>query len=144
MELEQALPTGKGPADHFTGDVWVDSVAEPRPDGAKAGIVHFTPGARTAWHAHATGQSLRVLEGTAIVQTRDGHTIVADPGQTVHTGPGEWHWHGATETGFMSHLALSATGAAGAGPDVTWAEQVDDTTYRTAHHSSHQKGTIDD
>ena len=64
MEIEAAQPTTKGPVDRFTGDVWVDAVAAPRPAPSRlsAGIVRFAPGARTAWHVHALGQTLRVTD----------------------------------------------------------------------------------
>ena len=69
MEIEPAQPTSKGPADRFTGDVWVDPITAPRPATSRlsAGIVRFAPGARTAWHVHALGQTLRVPDGIALV-----------------------------------------------------------------------------
>lgn len=120
MEREPELPTIKGPAERFAGDVWVTTVAQTRgPSRLGAGLVRFAPGSRTAWHTHALGQTLHITQGTAIVQTRDGHTIIARAGQTVHTPPGQWPWHGATETRFMEHLAFAESLPVEAGPTVT-------------------------
>src|SRR5437870_4100831 len=88
--------TTKAPADRFTGDVWVDGVTS----GAGAGTatlatVRFPPGARTAWHCHANGQTLHVTQGVGVVQSQDGRAIVMRPGDTVYTPPGTWHWYGA-------------------------------------------------
>jgi quercetin dioxygenase-like cupin family protein len=73
------------------------------------GIVRFAPGSRTAWHVHALGQTLRVTDGVALVQARGSEAVAVHPGETVYTPPSEWHWHGATESKFMTHLALSET-----------------------------------
>jgi len=100
-----------------------------------AGIVRFAPGARTAWHVHAHGQTLRVTEGVALVQAQDGQVVAVHPGETIYTPPGEWHWHGATDSTFMTHLALSETGAPEDGPAVTWGDHVTDDEYRTAHET---------
>ncbi|MCB8902064.1 MULTISPECIES: cupin domain-containing protein [unclassified Streptomyces] len=133
MELLPKTPTSQGPAERFTGDVWVDMLAEAAPSSRlTAGIVRFAPCARTAWHRHALGQTLYVTEGIGLVQTRDGHTIVLRPGDTVHTPPGEWHWHGATPDRFMTHLALSERTDEPGTADVEWGEHVDDETYRKA------------
>jgi quercetin dioxygenase-like cupin family protein len=90
MEIEAPQPTGKGPAERFTGDVWVDAVAQqrPQPHRMAAGIVRFAPGARTAWHVHALGQTLRVTDGIALVQARGGQAVAVHPGETVYTPPG--------------------------------------------------------
>jgi quercetin dioxygenase-like cupin family protein len=93
------------------------------------GLVRFAPGARTAWHSHARGQYLRVTEGTALVGTRDGRVIEAEPGQTVYTSPGEEHWHGATAGCFMQHLALLER-ADDPADTTTWLEHVSDEEYR--------------
>ena len=89
--------------------------------------MRFCPGARTAWHAHEHGQTLRITDGVGIVQSRDGQTIVMHPGDTVETPPGVWHWHGALPDSFMSHLALSV-----AGGEVEWGEHVTHDEYRSA------------
>jgi quercetin dioxygenase-like cupin family protein len=137
MELETRQPTGKGPAERFTGDVWVDVVARQRPFPSRltAGIVRFAPGARTAWHVHALGQTLRVLDGVALVQARGGDAVAVYPGETVYTPPGEWHWHGAIESAFMAHLALSEKAPPDEGAPVTWGDHVTDEEYRIAHEA---------
>ncbi|WP_371666891.1 cupin domain-containing protein [Streptomyces sp. NBC_00289] len=71
-----------------------------------ANIVRFTPGARTAWHSHALGQTLDIVEGIALIESRGGDIIEAHPGDIIHTPPGEEHWHGAAPDRFMVHLAL--------------------------------------
>ena len=130
MNIESKNPTSKGPAEWFTGDVWIDQIAAPKADGQRAnvGCVRFAPGARTAWHSHALGQTLHIAEGIALLGTRDGTIIEAHPGQTIYTPPGEEHWHGATPEDFMAHLAVydasidPSTGA-------TWLEHVSDDDY---------------
>lgn len=130
MNIEHKQPTAKGPAERFTGDVWVDVIAarKPAPSAMIVSRVRFTPGARTAWHSHANGQTLHITEGVALLGTRDGQIITAYPGQTVYTPPGQEHWHGATPQDFMEHLAmLEGT------PDsdgTTWLEKVPDAAYQ--------------
>jgi quercetin dioxygenase-like cupin family protein len=138
MEIEARQPTGKGPAERFTGDVWVDTVAQPRPLPSRmtAGIVRFAPGARTAWHVHALGQTLRVTDDVALAKPAAVRAVAVYPGETVYTPPGEWHWHGATESNFMTHLALSETIPAEEGPVVTWGDHVTDEEYRAAHDAT--------
>src|SRR5215216_1742708 len=103
MEIETASRPAKGQAERFTGDVWVDVFAQPRPQPHRmtAGIVRFAPRARTAWHVHALGQTLRVTDGIALVQASGGPAVAVHAGETVYTPPGEWHWHGAAESTFM-------------------------------------------
>jgi quercetin dioxygenase-like cupin family protein len=126
-----SIDTQKGPADWFTGDVYLDTIASPTaPSRVAAALVHFTPGARTAWHSHALGQTLYVTEGIALVGTRDGTVIVARPGQVIYTPPGEEHWHGATPSDFMVHIAMYEGTADGDG--ATWLEHVTDDQYRAA------------
>jgi quercetin dioxygenase-like cupin family protein len=123
MEINDEQPTVKGPADWFTGDVWLDVLVPPR-DGSTLNVaaVHFTPGARTAWHSHAGGQHLHVTEGRGLVQSRGGAAVEIGPGQTVWTPDGEEHWHGAAPDRFMTHLSLTV-GAP------TWGEHVTDAEY---------------
>jgi quercetin dioxygenase-like cupin family protein len=123
MEVEPRKPTAKGPAQWFTGDVFIDTVAQGHGTSpTTVGLVHFTPGARTAWHAHTIGQTLYVMEGEGRVQSR-GHPIVTiSPGDIVFTPGQEWHWHGAAPDHFMTHLAVSEGGA-------DWGETVTDTEY---------------
>jgi len=89
VQIEPKAATTKGSADWFRGDVWVDPIAVPK-DGDQRMLVsrvRFTPGARTAWHAHGRGQTLHIIEGVALIGTRDGTVIRATPGQTVYTPP---------------------------------------------------------
>ena len=103
-------PTRKGPAELFTGDVYVDLFAGP-PEGnpLTAANVHFTPGSRTGWHAHAKGQTIWVTEGVGYCQREGGPIEVIRAGDSVFFEPGERHWHGAAPNKFMSHLALQYT-----------------------------------
>lgn len=119
--------TGKGPAEWFTGDVYIDTVATASsPSRVTASLVHFTPGSRTAWHRHPLGQSLFVTEGIGLVQRRGGPIEFIRPGDRVAIEPDEEHWHGATPTRLMVHLALNEVDddhvAAEWGPHVTDAE----------------------
>ena len=99
--------TTKGPSEWFTGDVYIDTVATPS-DHSKVGSasVHFTPGARTAWHTHPNGQTIRVLDGVGLCQQQGGPVEVIRPGDRVFFEPGENHWHGAAATRFMTHIAM--------------------------------------
>lgn len=130
MEIIRKAPTAKGPAERFTGDVYFDVVAQGEPPSRlRVNAVHFTPGARTAWHSHAVGQTLHVTEGIGLVQSEGGDVVELRPGDTVHTPPGEWHWHGATPDHFMTHLAMwDAPGDAGAA-ESDWGKHVSDEEY---------------
>jgi quercetin dioxygenase-like cupin family protein len=120
--------TTKAPGDRFTGDVWVDRITDGAgPGTATLATVRFSPGARTAWHRHANGQTLRVSDGIGFVGSRDGRVITMRSGDTVYTPPGVWHWHGAGPELFMTHLALSLAGGV-----VDWGEQVSDEDYAAA------------
>ncbi len=136
MEISSPPPTGKGPAERFTGDVWVDLVpAGSAPSRVQAAMVRFSPGAHTFWHRHAMGQTIHVMAGTALVGTRDGRIFEARPGDTVNCPGGEDHWHGAASDTFMQHLVVSDTGD-GSVPSVDWLEAVTDAQYngpRTRH-----------
>lgn len=108
MRIERAgRTTRQGPAEWFTGSVWMDEITTPSA-GSQVAVysVHFAPGARTAWHAHPRGQVLHVTEGGGLVQSRGGQVEAIRAGDTVHAGPGEWHWHGAAPGTFMTHLAV--------------------------------------
>src|SRR5213080_4160908 len=101
------VQTGTGPAAWFTGAVFVDAVAAPSGlSRLAAARVHFTPGARTAWHTHPFGQTIWVAEGVGLCQRRGGPIEVIRPGDRVFFEPGEGHWHGAAPTRFMTHLAM--------------------------------------
>ena len=131
MELRPIAPTAKGPAETFTGDVYVTMINKPEPPSRMVvSLVRFTPGARTHWHSHAVGQTLHATEGGGLVGTRDGTVIRMRAGDTVHTPPGEEHWHGACADTFLSHLAL-LEGTADGDP-TTWLEAVTDEEYRAA------------
>ncbi|MCD0449806.1 cupin domain-containing protein [Actinocorallia sp. API 0066] len=130
MERLTHGPTVKAPAERFTGDAWIDVISPgARPPFVRANLVRFAPGARTAWHRHTRGQTLHVLAGIGLVQTRGEEINVLRPGDTVRTGPGEWHWHGAAPTHFMVHLGLLEGGAPDGEPDTEWAGHVTDSEY---------------
>jgi quercetin dioxygenase-like cupin family protein len=117
----------------FTGDAWVDALATgAAPSRLRLALVRFAPGSRTAWHRHRLGQTLHVTDGLGLVQNRAGALILLRPGDTVHTPPGEWHWHGALPDRFMSHMAISETAADQTLTDVDWADHVLDGDYRAA------------
>jgi quercetin dioxygenase-like cupin family protein len=125
--------TTKAAADRFTGDAWVDAITNGAGPGcARLATVRFSPGARTAWHCHAHGQTLHVTSGVGLVQTRDGQTIVMRPGDTVYTPPGVWHWHGALPDFFMTHLAMADSSAQPGAADVEWGLHVADDEYAAA------------
>ncbi|ARU52949.1 cupin [Cellulosimicrobium cellulans] len=123
-ERQPRTPTVKGPASWFTGDVWFDAYyAGTEPSRARLNLVRFAPGAHTAWHLHAVGQTLHVTEGFGYVQSRGEEVVELRPGDTVHTPPGEWHWHGATGDRFLCHLALWEAPAPGVDePETTWGD----------------------
>ncbi|MEV4751598.1 cupin domain-containing protein [Streptosporangium sp. NPDC049248] len=130
MEIVKQPPTSKAPAEWFTGDVWWDVIyAGQEPSRARANMVRFAPGGRTAWHSHSLGQTLYIVEGVALIQSRGGVLIEAHPGDIVHTPPREEHWHGAAPDQFMIHLALWESPGPDGGPETTWLEHVSDTDY---------------
>jgi quercetin dioxygenase-like cupin family protein len=123
-----SAPSGKGPADWFTGTVRIDPLFT-APDPARVGgaLVTFEPGARTAWHTHPLGQTLFVTAGCGWVQRDGGAVEEIRPGDVVWFPPGEKHWHGATATTAMSHIAIQERLN---GSVVDWLEQVSDSLYR--------------
>jgi quercetin dioxygenase-like cupin family protein len=131
MEIQPTQPTAKGPTQWFIGDVWFDVIARgEEPSRLRVNVVRFAPGARNAWHAHATGQTLHITEGHGLVQARGGEILEVHPGDTVVTPPGEWHWHGATPEHFMTHLAMwDALPPDHPGPETQWGEHVTDEEY---------------
>lgn len=132
MERIAAPATFAGPPDRFTGDVHVDMVVGTPDAGFSVGSVHFTPGAHTAWHAHAAGQMLHCTEGLGLVVTAD-EVIVLRPGETVWTPPGQRHWHGAAPERFMTQLAMSGVVDLAAGQEaVDWQEHVSAADYAAA------------
>lgn len=130
MEIRPKQPTTKGPADRFTGDVWLDVIARgEEPSRVRVSAIHFTPGARTAWHSHANGQSLYVVEGRGLVQTRGAEIIEMTPGNVIFTPPDEVHWHGAAPEHFMVHLSITE-GVDEGMVETDWMELVTDDEYR--------------
>ena len=120
-------PSGKGPAEYFTGAVRVDPLFEaPEPARARGALVTFEPGARTAWHTHPLGQALIVTSGLGWVQREGGPVEEIRPGDVVWFAPDEKHWHGATAATGMSHIAIQE---ALNGSPVTWMEKVSDAQY---------------
>jgi quercetin dioxygenase-like cupin family protein len=132
MEITRnANDTARGPADWFTGDVYIDAVAAPTGSSRiSASNVHFTPGARTAWHTHPHGQTIWVTEGVGLCRRRGGPVEVIRPGDRVCFQPGEEHWHGATATRLMVHIAIVEVGDDGS--TATWGEHVTDEEYAAA------------
>jgi len=121
-------PSGKGPAEWFTGTVRIDPLFSTKEPARAAGnLVTFEPGARTAWHTHPLGQTLIVTAGCGWVQREGGPIEEIRPGDVVWFEPGEKHWHGATATTAMSHIANQE---ALNGSPVTWMEKVSDEQYR--------------
>ena len=121
-------PSGKGPADWFTGTVRIDPLFGANPPARAAGnAVTFEPGARTAWHTHPLGQTLIVTFGGGRVQREGGPIEEIRPGDVVWLEPGEKHWHGASPTTAMTHIAIQE---ALDGKPVDWMEKVSDEHYQ--------------
>ena len=120
-------PSGKGPAEWFTGTVRIDPLNQaPEPARVSCAQVTFEPGARTAWHTHPLGQTLIVTSGCGWAQREGGPVEAIRPGDVVWFPPGETHWHGASATTAMTHIALQE---ALAGKVVDWLEKVSDAQY---------------
>ena len=129
-----SIETTPGPRDWFTGAVYVDPVATPSaPSRVAAASVHFTPGARTAWHTHPNGQTIYVTEGLGLCQRHGGAIEVIRPGDRVFFEAGESHWHGAAPNRFMTHIAMQQVDEEGNA--VTWGDHVSDTEYAGARES---------
>jgi quercetin dioxygenase-like cupin family protein len=129
MEIKPAgsQPSGKGSADWFTGAVRIDPLfAPPEPTRAAGNLVTFEPGARTAWHTHPLGQTLIVTSGLGRVQRDGGPIEEIRPGDVVWFAPGEKHWHGASPTTAMTHIAIQEKLN---GSPVDWLEHVTDEQY---------------
>ena len=132
MDIQGRPAAARGDGERFTGEVWVETlVRADSPSRLRVNAVHFTPGARTAWHAHAVGQTLIVTEGVGRVQSRGGEVRDVRPGDTIATPPGEWHWHGAAPDHVMTHLAVWE--APGRGPESEWGAAVTDAEYDLSH-----------
>ena len=120
-------PSGKGPSDYFTGVVRVDPLFQaPDPARVSGASVTFEPGARTAWHTHPLGQTLIVTAGCGRVQREDGPIEEIHPGDVIWFPPGEKHWHGASPTTSMTHIAIQEQLD---GKAVDWLEKVSDEQY---------------
>ena len=121
-------PSRKGPAEYFTGAVRIDPLFQaPEPARAAGASVTFEPGARTAWHTHPLGQTLIVTAGCGWAQREGGPVEQIRPGDIVWFPPGEKHWHGATSTTALTHIAIQE---AKDGVTVDWLEQVSEAQYR--------------
>ena len=130
MEMQPKQPTAKGPAEWFTGDVWIDGIARGQePSRVRVSAVRFTPSARTAWHSHAVGQTLYVSEGRGFVQSRGGDVVEIRPGDIIYTPADEWHWHGAAPGHFMSHLSITEAFPGDERPEAVWGQHVTDDEY---------------
>src|SRR5262245_55686818 len=130
MEIKRSgsEPSGKGPADWFTGTVRIDRVIDAHdPARVMTAIVTFEPGARTAWHTHPLGQALIVTSGAGRAQRWGGTIEDIRPGDIVWFAPGEKHWHGASPTTAMVHIAIQEKLD---GRSVDWLEHVTDDQYK--------------
>jgi len=130
MDIKRAgsQPSARGPADWFTGTVRIDPLFQaPDPARAVGASVTFEPGARTAWHTHPLGQTLLVTAGCGLAQREGGPIEVIRPGDVVWFVPGEKHWHGATPTTAMTHIAIQEQLG---GRTVDWMEKVSDEQYQ--------------
>jgi 4-carboxymuconolactone decarboxylase len=131
MEIirSDSQPSRPGPAEYFTGAVRIDAQFQ-RPSPARVGgaTVSFEPGARTAWHTHPLGQTLMVTAGRGRVQREGGAIEEIRPGDVIWVEPGEKHWHGASPTSGMTHIAIAE---ALDGRAVEWLEKVTDEEYGT-------------
>jgi quercetin dioxygenase-like cupin family protein len=130
MEIKRigSQPSSKGPADWFTGTVRIDPLFQPKAPARAAGAsVTFAPGARTAWHTHPLGQTLIITAGCGWVQREGGSIEEIHPGDVVWFPPSEKHWHGATPTTPMAHIAIQESLE---GKVVEWLEKVSDEQYR--------------
>jgi quercetin dioxygenase-like cupin family protein len=128
---KNGIDTAAGPSDWFTGAVYIDTIAAPS-DASRlnASSVHFTPGARTAWHTHPNGQTIYVLEGVGHAQRRGGPIELIRAGDRVFFEPGEEHWHGAAAARFMTHIAMLEVDDEGI--SATWGDHVGDEEYAAA------------
>ena len=128
VQRSGSRPSGRGPAQYFTGAVRIDPLFQaPDPARVVGASVTFEPGARTAWHTHPLGQTLIVTAGAGLVQRWGGPIEDIRPGDVVWIPPGEKHWHGATPTTAMTHIAVQERLD---GTTVDWMEQVSDEQYQ--------------
>jgi len=131
MEIQPRKPSSKGPAESFTGDVWIDGIVQgDEPSRVRVMAVHFTPGARSAWHSHAVGQALYVTEGEGRIQSRGSDIVTIRAGDVVKAQPDEEHWHGAAPDHFMTHLSITEGVGPSDKPETDWRAHVTDDEYR--------------
>jgi quercetin dioxygenase-like cupin family protein len=125
---KSGLDTMAGPGTWFAGNVYIDAVSMPSPDSrVMGGIVHFAPGARTAWHTHPAGQTIFATEGIGLVQREGGPVEEVRPGDRVYIEPGENHWHGAIPGRFHTQIAYQE--ADDAGRHTTWGRHLTEQEY---------------
>lgn len=130
-------PSSKGLAENFTGNVRIDPLFEaPDPARARGASVTFEPGARTAWHTHPLGQTLIVTSGCGWAQSEGGPKEEIRPGDVVWCPPREKHWHGATPTTAMTHIAIQE---ALGGKVVEWMEKVSDEQYQSVQLAGNER-----
>lgn len=129
MDIKNGLqPSGEASNEYFTGEVHFDPLFQATdPARVTSATVIFEPGARTAWHTHPLGQTLIVISGSGLVQCKGGPIKEIKPGDVVWIPPGEKHWHGATATTNMTHIAIQERLN---GKNVDWMEKVSDEEYR--------------
>ncbi len=128
IKRNESRPSGKGPVEYFTGTVRIDPLFEAAdPARARGASVTFEPGARTAWHTHPLGQTLIVTFGLGLAQRWGGPIEEIRPGDVVWFPPAEKHWHGASPTKAMAHIAIQE---ALDGKAVDWMEKVSDEQYQ--------------
>jgi len=132
MQITRAgsIPSVKGPAEYFSGTVRIDPLFQaPPPARSVGGSVTFEPGARTAWHTHPLGQILIVTSGSGRTQCSGGPVVKIQPGDVIWCPPGHKHWHGASPTTAMTHIAITE---ALDGKVVDWLEKLTDEEYAAA------------
>ena len=129
MPIEPKQPTAQGPAEWFTGDVYLDPLVQAQePSRVSVAAVRFTPGARTAWHSHTVSQTLVVTDGVGLHQPRGGRIEQIRAGDVVVTAADVWHWHGATADNYMTHLSITESPGDGRN-EPQWGDRVTDSEY---------------
>lgn len=128
VQIVPKQPSVKGPPEWFTGDVFIDPIARGKePSRIQVSAVHFTPGARSAWHSHGLGQTLYVIEGVGLIQARGDEIHEIRSGDIIYAPSGEEHWHGGAPDHFMTHISMTENA-----PDQPdhWGDHVTDAEYR--------------
>jgi len=127
--MRNDIASAAGPSEWFTGEVYIDTIATPSDTSrVNASSVHFTPGARTAWHAHPNGQTIYVTEGACLAQRRGGPLEEIRAGECAFFESEEDHWHGAAPTRFMTHFSIVEVDHEG--NSATWGDHVSDEEYQ--------------